>query len=361
MRTLTLHVGTHKTGSTSLQAFLLQNKARLADRGYDYPTEGCYCWPRSGHSPLAHALAGTRPAWLDPARVIPGRVECVQAIRRRIEQVGAPHVLISTEHFFTHVPPQVLRQTFDGLGYHLRVLVFLRPQDEFLESRYAQSVKVGRCQQSFESFVQEQLADRTSYGHYLPPLRRLAAAFGPMNLLLRTFRSQQPRTRLFSRFLEAVGLDLDDDFILPEARNASLPAELTRTLAALQAQIEGEQVRRASLNRWLLEANRPPAFPDSETRLLSPEAAQRIMACFEEQNAEIARSFLGRKELFAPSGRSTWPVAAPPTLEQLADAAIHLWFGMHQEQQQLREQLRRLRAPRTNDGPVLENNGDPGD
>ena len=39
-RTLFLHIGSHKTGTTSIQNFLAHNRDLLAARGYGYPVTG---------------------------------------------------------------------------------------------------------------------------------------------------------------------------------------------------------------------------------------------------------------------------------------------------------------------------------
>ena len=40
MKTAYIHIGTHKTGSTSIQDFLFKNRTKLRDRGFLYPLSG---------------------------------------------------------------------------------------------------------------------------------------------------------------------------------------------------------------------------------------------------------------------------------------------------------------------------------
>ena len=42
MKTLYLHIGVHKTGSTSIQDFLFKNANLLENQGYFYPKGGSY-------------------------------------------------------------------------------------------------------------------------------------------------------------------------------------------------------------------------------------------------------------------------------------------------------------------------------
>src|SRR5947209_5070335 len=67
-----LHIGTEKTGSTSMQTILAQNRARLLARGWIYPhTAGA----QKHHPPLAFSLDDDRS---DSARVELGIGKCIQ-------------------------------------------------------------------------------------------------------------------------------------------------------------------------------------------------------------------------------------------------------------------------------------------
>ena len=60
-----IHVGTHKTGTTSIQRFLALNRERFADAGVLLPRAGCDNSPEYvSHHQLAYEL--TRSAHFDP-------------------------------------------------------------------------------------------------------------------------------------------------------------------------------------------------------------------------------------------------------------------------------------------------------
>lgn len=50
-----IHIGPHKTGTTSIQWFLKENRAELLKRGYFVPESGSI---RGGHHPLVRQLCG---------------------------------------------------------------------------------------------------------------------------------------------------------------------------------------------------------------------------------------------------------------------------------------------------------------
>lgn len=54
-----IHIGMHKTGSTSIQQTLFENASQLARHGFCYPTEGTRWW---GHHPVAWAAGVPHPS-----------------------------------------------------------------------------------------------------------------------------------------------------------------------------------------------------------------------------------------------------------------------------------------------------------
>lgn len=345
MKTLTLHVGTHKTGTSSLQRFLFENADRLAERGYDYPIDGVCYRPHSGHSPLAHALAGTRPGWWPADAPIPSRAEATRAIRQRLSGSELAHGILSSEHFFTHITPARLHEAVVGVADTLRVIVFLRPQEEFLASRYAQLTRVGWHARSLEEFVSAELEDHRGYCYYHHALSALAEVFGREQVQVRTFSGAQPRARLFADFLGAIGLQLEPAFSLPEARNVSPPAALIRVMATIQRHVDAPQPRRAALNRRLARAW-VAAESQPRQRLIGSARARAIRAHFGPDNARVAGEFLGRSKLFEPIPAGDWPAAAEPSPEALVELGLSLWSEMRAEMRAINGDIRRLTAAR---------------
>ncbi len=72
--TLVIHAGIHRTGTTSLQRFLAENRAALAGRGVGYPGE------ENNHQALAWALhrgqAARGRCWRSSAGPDAGAVWC---------------------------------------------------------------------------------------------------------------------------------------------------------------------------------------------------------------------------------------------------------------------------------------------
>lgn len=125
---LHLHIGFHKAGSSTVQAFLRDNAPALAARGVVYPTAGLE--RRAGHHHLADAILAGRD------------LPEIAAIRAAAER-GV--VVLSSERF-SQCGPAAVRA---ALG-PARVICYRRDLISDPVSRYAQTTKRGRVAGSFD-------------------------------------------------------------------------------------------------------------------------------------------------------------------------------------------------------------------
>jgi len=136
-RSLFLHLGTHKTGTTSLQTFLGTHAAKLRERGVLYPTTG---W-RDGH--LAHhniawELGGDR-------RFDPG-FGTIAALRTEIAGHDG-NVILSSEDFTGAVRDPasfaVFLRALRADGFDVTLVLFLRNQADYAASLYLTLIQLG--------------------------------------------------------------------------------------------------------------------------------------------------------------------------------------------------------------------------
>lgn len=147
-----IHAGTHKTGTTSIQAVLSEHRKELRKQGLVYPEIKPYLGGgRHAHHRLAHALVGLERGTLDTAHRFWAHVK---AAARPDDTI-----LVSSEAFYRHVHGvknwrSVSKEDYWPLrarylshlaemlgdGTELRVLLFLRRPDSFAESLYRENV-----------------------------------------------------------------------------------------------------------------------------------------------------------------------------------------------------------------------------
>ncbi|MEZ4433228.1 MAG: hypothetical protein R3F65_12535 [bacterium] len=339
--TLYLHVGTHKTGTSTVQSALHANRQRLAEAGILYPTDGVYCtpagWagppPEGGHRYLAFSMMGTWPTW-DPKDYTAPLVACREALEGDLARWrgrrGRMDAILSSEYWFRDVDPAGLRAFFDGLGYHIRVIVYLRRQDHFLESLYDQRVRAGSMTDPFEHFVERCLADPRAYPWYHHRLRRLAAVFGEANLIVRPFeRGQLQGGDVLDDLLAVIGYGPPVDWHRPLHHNRSLPTELTEAIRVLVARLPPDTPARTRLrlSHHLRLGGWPPGTDPVRYARQTTVARRALVERFAADNAAVAREFLHRSDgrLFDAPVETSGPVWTGLTPEALARAGLFAW------------------------------------
>jgi len=321
---LFLHIGTHKTGTTSLQRFLTDNRAVLRRQGllYPDPAPGGF-GQRYAHHQVAHAMAGQAGAGTpEDARRFFDRV------RRSLR--GRDTAIVSAEALYRHVLPNADSDrrfdagggaTGDPLAYIQRVreclgdfdvtvLVMLRRQDAFLESLYAEQVMTSSYRKDIDRFTTE----RAWLADYDARLTMWASVFGADRLSVRTFEPASFPGGLERSFVEWVGGHWDDRLVPATVHNATVP----RALVEYKRVLNGRQTRKVSstYRTWLedLAADSPEgALPDLGRYYLTYEARLALVDQFRESNRAVAERYLGRAELFTDP-ETVAPYPPPPPL-----------------------------------------------
>jgi hypothetical protein len=196
-----VHIGTHKTGTTSLQAMLCKNETLFRNAGVFIPKAGRFEQHSAAHHNIAWELG--RDDRFDR------RLGTFEALLREAATVDAANICLTSEDFeLLHGDPAALTRLRDGLlgiGYTPTILVYLRPQVEYLESLYAEIIKVWDT--DFEDFLETVLsfgAWRTSLFEYDRLAESFASVFGRSNMLVRAYRSSSPSTALLKEFAGTV-------------------------------------------------------------------------------------------------------------------------------------------------------------
>jgi hypothetical protein len=199
-RTAFVHIGTHKTGTTSLQELLARNDRTLRRSGLLVP-KACRIDRHSGHHNLAWELSG------DPR--FESRFGTFHSLLAEVRTSHAPSVCLSSEDLeLLHDDPHALALLRDGLldaGYAPKIVVYLRPQADYIESAYAEIIKLRRV--DFEHFLESILTDGR-FGKLLFAYdvlaERFADVFGRQNMIVRAYESHRPSAYLLNTFLMTV-------------------------------------------------------------------------------------------------------------------------------------------------------------
>lgn len=287
-----LHIGAPKTGSTALQAFLHANREVLQRQGWCYPDVSLRGY---GHHDLAFLCGGGYPDWATPQPR--SLAELVPELRAAVH--GRSRVIISSENFYLLRRPAATASMLVESGIDLatvRVVVYLRRQDEAHLSWYNQTVKA----LGYSGTIEQSIARYHDLWDYEQNLDLWAQEFGSGNIIVRRYESDD-----LSRW------DVRRDFVV---------------LAGIADQelTWGEQPVNTRINRDLLELqrwfNRLPLSPQRKRRfhrelmaltaasagrgifgdapLLDVERRARLLEQYAASNDRVAGKYLNAASLF---------------------------------------------------------------
>ncbi len=288
-----LHIGWHKTGSTAIQAFMMRNRsAILKECGILYPV--------TGHSTIGHHLA----AWSlqDPITSTLAKEinfsETAEVVFSRIfeeaESYGATTLVLSSEEFGTTNQYSIVRLARILKGHEVKLIVYLRRQDEYVESLYNQCVKDygARVGESFEHFLRAAYLD---YGSYLDDW---ASLFSGLSINVRIYdRSRFPEKNVVLDFMQAIGLAPSPSYQMNNMEaNPSLSTRSVKVLARVNAEVsldraEHERVVAILLNAETEENRNQKVF-------LSPSSRLTLLNNFKSSNEKMFKRWLDKPNLF---------------------------------------------------------------
>jgi hypothetical protein len=226
LRRCFIHIGTPKTGSTSLQAFLAANRAQLLDAGIFIPQSAGGGDPEAaGHHAIPSELLG-EPPWPSGG---------LAAVGAELASTDAPVACISSENIsLLYDRPEQLKRLRDVIvesGFTPVIVAYVRPQVSYATAVFALNVLNG-YRTSFADFYAEVIATgrcawNGGYGpqfDYTRLLDGFSAVFGPGSIVVRRFSSDAPDAGLLRSFTRVLLPDT------PFARFDVPPKRANRTM-----------------------------------------------------------------------------------------------------------------------------------
>lgn len=293
---LVLHIGSGKTGTSSIQTFLHRNRDRLAELGYLYPrTPGPTRHIRLGLSIQPDDALDGLINWHRQNTSSPEafRRSFRRRLLREIDESGLSRVLLSDEALYGS-PKEALRRLgefVDQIAGSLRLVVYLRRQDDHLVSRYQQVVKVGEVKRLAEWTRAFDLANPYDYNRRLRTWERLVE---PDEFVVRRFeRDSLVEGSLFQDFLEAVGIEARaDEMAQAPTRNTSLDAETVEFLRIFNLyRVEDEGARAGMIDNRAFVAELAE-HSTGPVLTLPTGILDEFMAQWEEGNRAVAQRYL---------------------------------------------------------------------
>lgn len=295
---LFIHIGPHKTGTSSLQRFLFSNRRVLLKRGVIYPTS--HLAGRHAHHRIAFSVLGK----VDPDdQRVPSRDAEIEPVLDEIRSSGADTAILSSEAFFAIGVEGIefLLSTFRE--FSPAVVFYARRQDEAYVSTYTQVSKSFRNGyikpiHTYLDRPDQMGSDLDIYDH----AARWSRIFGKENVVSRLYGN---RINVPEDFLRCVDdyrgakkgiLSSIDEFVLTASYNQSPSLEATEITRLFKTQCDDHDQRRSAFK--LLTKNLDNGRPAA--KLLSTADRRAILEFFRSSNEKLFREFFASENKFAP-------------------------------------------------------------
>ena len=274
-----LHIGSPKTGTTSLQGFLNDNAQALR-------ADGRMNFVESGRAHIAHNQLASASRMGNAGRVFD------QICREADTMPDCPNVVSSEMLFNAFTAKKLAASVPAEMKGRTKVIAYIRRQDSYLEALYKQLLKNSRIEPDRQAF----LDDARRRVRYLDTLNTYADMFGHKNIIVRPF---SPKSLIagdvVQDFAAQIGLDITKDLKLDQGfSNKSFSAEMSELLAVMG---ERTDFNVREVIRELIAINHPGTIKSRDV-FTSAERAQ-LMDLMGEENKELVRRFMpGHKTFF---------------------------------------------------------------
>lgn len=298
MGTLYLHIGTPKTGTTMLQHFMSDNRELLRGKGYSFPNFGFRFdgigRGRNGHFLIHRYFDEKGDRLYDREKEL--QSEGMKILMDELSQYK--NVVLSEEgiwNSYQRIPGfwEKLNARVTEAGHILKVIVYLRRQDSYIQSYWAQRVKVV-SRLSFQQFLSSEAIKHRCLD-YEKGLRYIANGIGQENIIVRPFeKGQFTEASLPADFLNVLGLSLTEEYMIDkEIVNTSISGKYLEVKRILNTMPE-YQGKMNFIIPLLYQTEAEDASCGGKENYFKLGQAARFMKRFEESNNRVAREYLHR-------------------------------------------------------------------
>jgi hypothetical protein len=287
MKTIYLHIGIGKTGTTTIQKYFGKyHKTFLADNiryvNCSGGSEG------HGHQKFAKSFITNLPSMMQP---VDNSKETLDSVMDEILTSNENNILISSENFQLADPSRV-KLFFESLGhkFNYKIILFVRSQDELAESEYNQIMKVRQEKSCFDEYTKNNFV-----GNFYYLANNWSSIFGLQNIICKIFNAGE--NNVIKDFLGCLPINSEvEDFCnlqIQELDNQSIgfaQLQIKKLLNRLQAErFKDEHIELpVSINNLFKDIDIPPVLMDAFS-------AKKFRKKFYRSNMQFSKKFLGVK------------------------------------------------------------------
>ena len=301
MKTLYLHIGTPKTATSSIQKFLDENKEVLEKYGYCYP-ESVYRYPKVNIRRNGHFLVdkivnedGKRDKEQEKIYLEKGFEQIEDCFQRFDNVIISDEAVWHSSSYFRKNIFAILKKKADEQGYQIKIIVYLRRQDQFLLSRWNQSVKQNfsyAAKMTCEEYFFKVRKKEKKIFEYATKLDEISDYFGKENIIVRRFQKDSWKDgSIIHDFMHEIGLEVTEEFKeLEKEANLRLNKNTTEIKRIINQNMEFTEKEISYLGKFLkiISENSIEEKPSS---MLSKEETQNFLSEYEQENLRVSEEY----------------------------------------------------------------------
>ncbi len=297
-----LHIGLHKTATTTIQTGLKLNVKKLLEDGYCYPCSGLI--GDAQHNLVWEVAHGDVLPWDFVAERTAFHVEYggFEALVAELRESLAERIIISSEAFENLSATRILELKNRLKEYNVRIIVYLRNQSEYYQSAWAQHIKSGLTTDDFSTWIDKTLAAPPDFlacfGDYRALLNNWSDVFGKENIEVETFENRQQGKHIFFRFLASCGIDNQLGYELPPDQNVAPGIKILELMRQMNKILVSNKILPVDFYSLIMKYNKEHAWDTERLSILTPQIVDKVTTFFAKSNTEVALGYFGRDSLF---------------------------------------------------------------
>jgi hypothetical protein len=221
-----LHIGTHKSGSSTIQAFLMDNRTRLGEVGINIPSLRSDDVSAKAHSEFVKNLKDE------------SLIESMKSVVQCVGNEKYKTTIVSSENFYNGITPETLKRLRLIFLLNTRIVCYFRDPIDHAVSFYVQHLKGKKKHAgSLLDFLGNQTRDLSqdrSFGYYRYDANMATWRSHFPDVQIRRY-ARMTGADLISRFFEDAGLESFDlsIFDIPADCNVTGSLETARVVLEL--------------------------------------------------------------------------------------------------------------------------------
>lgn len=308
-KTIYVHIGPHKTGTTTIQRNLFANEEMLYGAGILCPQTGRAFPLSAGNHNLVWELRrnfdnrfdSQKGTWYD--------------LLNELEATECSRIILSSEDFSLLDQFQIKSLQQITEDYNVKIIMYLRRQDEALQSTWVQLVKFSKAVLKIGSFFNWIEKNNCTAGNveYLKIIKKWESVFSKENIILQVLNPSHHKGTLFSDFLLLCNISIKSLTEVPNA-NVSPGVKTIEAIRLIKENVNFSNVSTKQLGYFInnmIKFGNANGWNQEKLNYLSKNLSNSIMNRHKQSNHIIAKEYFnGNEYLFEKTRKTSEPITS---------------------------------------------------